>query len=72
MQIWHPDIDEVILVGGQTRTPKVQEAVSKFFGEEPRRTSIRMKLLLWVLHQAGVGGDVKDVLLLDVTPLCWV
>ena len=65
------DIDEVILVGGQTRTPKVQEAVSKFFGKEPRKdVNPDEAVAMGAAVQAGVlGGDVKDVLLLDVTPL---
>ena len=65
------DIDEVILVGGQTRMPKVQEAVSKFFGKEPRKdVNPDEAVAMGAAVQAGVlGGDVKDVLLLDVTPL---
>ena len=65
------EIDDVILVGGQTRMPKVQEEVQNFFGKEPRGTSIRTRLLLLgAAIQGGVlAGDVKDVLLLDVTPL---
>ena len=65
------DIDEVILVGGQTRMPKVQEAVTEFFGKEPRKdVNPDEAVAMGAAVQAGVlGGDVKDVLLLDVTPL---
>ena len=65
------EIDEVILVGGQTRTPKVQEAVKDFFGKEPRRdVNPDEAVAIGAAIQGGVlGGDVKDVLLLDVTPL---
>ncbi len=65
------DIDEVILVGGQTRMPKVQELVEKFFGKEPRKdVNADEAVALGAAIQAGVlGGDVTDVLLLDVTPL---
>ncbi len=65
------EIDDVILVGGQTRMPKVQEVVEKFFGKEPRRdVSPDEAVAGGAAIQAGVlGGDVKDVLLLDVTPL---
>jgi len=65
------DVDEVILVGGQTRTPKVQEAVKTFFGKEPRKdVNPDEAVAIGAAIQAGVlGGDVKDVLLLDVTPL---
>ena len=65
------DVDEVILVGGQTRTPKVQEAVKAFFGKEPRRdVNPDEAVAIGAAIQGGVlGGDVKDVLLLDVTPL---
>ncbi|NNE38807.1 MAG: Hsp70 family protein, partial [Gammaproteobacteria bacterium] len=61
----------VILVGGQTRMPKVQETVSKIFGKEPRRdVNPDEAVASGAAIQAGVlGGDVKDVLLLDVTPL---
>ena len=65
------DIDEVILVGGQTRMPKVVEAVKAFFGREPH-TGVNPDevVALGAAVQAGVlQGDVKDVLLLDVTPL---
>ena len=65
------DIDDVILVGGQTRMPKVQEAVENFFGKEPRRdVNPDEAVAIGAAIQGGVlGGDVKDVLLLDVTPL---
>lgn len=64
-------IDEVILVGGQTRMPKVQDAVKDFFGKEPRRdVNPDEAVAVGAAIQAGVlAGDVKDVLLLDVTPL---
>lgn len=64
-------IDEVLLVGGQTRMPAVQERVGKFFGKEPNRTINPDEVVaLGAAIQAGVlGGEVKDVLLLDVTPL---
>ena len=65
------DIDEVILVGGMTRMPKVQETVNKFFGKEPHKgVNPDEVVALGAAIQAGVlQGDVKDVLLLDVTPL---
>ena len=65
------DIDDVILVGGQTRMPKVQEIVKDFFGKEPRKdVNPDEAVAMGAAIQAGVlGGDVKDVLLLDVTPL---
>ena len=65
------DIDEVILVGGMTRMPKVQEAVKAFFGKEPHKgVNPDEVVALGAAIQAGVlKGDVKDVLLLDVTPL---
>jgi molecular chaperone DnaK len=65
------EIDDVILVGGQTRTPKVQEAVQDFFGKEPRKdVNPDEAVAIGASIQAGVlGGEVKDVLLLDVTPL---
>ena len=65
------DINDVILVGGQTRMPKVQELVQTFFGKEPRKdTNPDEAVALGASIQGGVlGGDVKDVLLLDVTPL---
>jgi len=65
------DINDVILVGGQTRMPKVQEFVKAIFGREPRKdVNPDEAVALGAAIQAGVlGGDVKDVLLLDVTPL---
>jgi molecular chaperone DnaK len=65
------DIDEVILVGGQTRMPKVQEVVRNLFGKEPRKdVNPDEAVAVGAAIQGGVlGGDVKDVLLLDVTPL---
>ncbi len=65
------DIDDVILVGGQTRMPKVFDEVKDFFGKEPRRdVNPDEAVAMGAAIQAGVlGGDVKDVLLLDVTPL---
>ncbi|UXK09513.1 molecular chaperone DnaK [Shewanella putrefaciens] len=65
------DVNEVILVGGQTRMPKVQEAVTNFFGKEPRKdVNPDEAVAVGAAIQAGVlSGDVKDVLLLDVTPL---
>lgn len=65
------DIDDVILVGGQTRMPRVQEFVKSTFGKEPRKdVNPDEAVALGAAIQAGVlGGDVKDVLLLDVTPL---
>ncbi len=65
------DIEDVILVGGQTRMPKVQEAVKTFFGKEPRKdVNPDEAVAVGAAIQAGVlKGDVKDVLLLDVTPL---
>ena len=64
-------IDDVILVGGQTRMPKVQEKVKEFFGKEPRRdVNPDEAVASGAAIQGGVlGGDVTDVLLLDVTPL---
>ena len=65
------DISDVILVGGQTRMPKVQEMVKSIFGKEPRRdVNPDEAVAVGAAIQAGVlAGDVKDVLLLDVTPL---
>ena len=65
------DIAEVILVGGQTRMPKVQQAVAEFFGKEPRKdVNPDEAVAVGAAIQGGVlQGDVKDVLLLDVTPL---
>jgi molecular chaperone DnaK len=64
-------IDEVILVGGQTRMPKVQEIVKSFFGKEPHKgVNPDEVVAIGAAIQGGVlGGEVKDVLLLDVTPL---
>src|SRR5208283_2881757 len=65
------DIDEVILVGGQTRTPKVQQIVQNYFGKEPNR-SVNPDEVVAVgaaIQGAVLKGEVKDVLLLDVTPL---
>src|SRR5205085_4141065 len=64
-------IDEVILVGGQTRMPKVQETVKAIFGKEPRKdVNPDEAVAVGAAIQAGVlGGEVKDILLLDVTPL---
>ncbi|EAY56187.1 MAG: Chaperone DnaK [Leptospirillum rubarum] len=64
-------IDEVVLVGGQTRMPKVQEAVKSFFGKEPHKgVNPDEVVAIGAAIQGGVlNGDVKDVLLLDVTPL---
>ena len=64
-------IDEVILVGGQTRMPKVQEAVKRIFNREPRKdVNPDEAVAVGAAIQGGVlGGEVKDVLLLDVTPL---
>ncbi len=65
------DVNEVILVGGQTRMPKVQQVVKDFFGREPRKdVNPDEAVAVGAAIQAGVlGGQVKDVLLLDVTPL---
>ncbi|MGE5230817.1 MAG: molecular chaperone DnaK [Deltaproteobacteria bacterium] len=65
------DIDEVILVGGSTRIPKIQEIVKSFFGKEPNRSVNPDEVVaIGAAIQGGVlGGEVKDVLLLDVTPL---
>ncbi|ALE02167.1 molecular chaperone DnaK [Candidatus Pseudothioglobus singularis] len=65
------DVDEIILVGGQTRMPKVQQMVKDFFGKEPKKDlNPDEAVAMGAAIQAGVlGGDVKDVLLLDVTPL---
>src|SRR4030042_3153151 len=64
------DIDEVILVGGMTRMPKVIEAVKGFFGKEPNKSVNPDEVVaVGAAIQAGVlGGEVKDILLLDVTP----
>jgi len=65
------EIDDVILVGGQSRMPKVQEEAQNFFGKEPRRdVNPDEAVAMGASIQGGVlGGEVKDVLLLDVTPL---
>ncbi|MEC9250399.1 MAG: molecular chaperone DnaK, partial [Pseudomonadota bacterium] len=65
------DIDDVVLVGGMTRMPKVQEAVKSFFGKDPHKgVNPDEVVAMGAAIQAGVlQGDVKDVLLLDVTPL---
>ena len=65
------DIDDVILVGGQTRMPKVMEAVKEFFGKDPRRDVNPDEAVAVgaALQGAVLGGDRKDILLLDVTPL---
>ena len=65
------DIDEVILVGGSTRIPKIQEVVEKFFGKKPNRSVNPDEVVaIGAAIQGGVlTGEVKDVLLLDVTPL---
>ncbi len=65
------DVDEIILVGGTTRIPAIQEAVKKFFGKEPSKgVNPDEVVALGAAIQGGVlAGDVKDVLLLDVTPL---
>lgn len=65
------DIDEIIMVGGMTRMPKVIEIVTKFFGKEPNKSVNPDEVVaIGAAIQGGVlGGEVKDVLLLDVTPL---
>ncbi|WP_422372038.1 molecular chaperone DnaK [Hoeflea sp.] len=65
------EIDEVVLVGGMTRMPKIQEVVKKFFGKDPHKgVNPDEVVAMGAAIQAGVlQGDVKDVLLLDVTPL---
>lgn len=65
------DIDEVLLVGGQTRTPKVQKTVQDYFGKEPNRTVNPDEVVAVgaAIQAAVLKGDVKEVLLLDVTPL---
>jgi molecular chaperone DnaK len=64
-------LDEVVLVGGSTRIPKVQEAVKKLFGKEPNRTVNPDEVVAVgaAIQGAVLSGDVKDILLLDVTPL---
>ncbi|KKQ34319.1 MAG: Chaperone protein DnaK, partial [Microgenomates group bacterium GW2011_GWA2_37_6] len=65
------DIDEIVLVGGMTRMPKIVKTVTKFFGKEPNKSVNPDEVVaVGAAVQAGVlGGEVKDVLLLDVTPL---
>jgi molecular chaperone DnaK len=65
------NIDEVILVGGQTRTPRVQQKVQSYFGKEPNRTVNPDEVVAVgaAIQAAVLKGDVKEVLLLDVTPL---
>lgn len=65
------EIDEIVLVGGMTRVPKIIETVQKFFGKEPNKSVNPDEVVaIGAAVQAGVlGGEVKDVLLLDVTPL---
>jgi molecular chaperone DnaK len=65
------DIDEILLVGGQTRTPKVQTIVQNFFGKEPNKTVNPDEVVAVgaAIQAAVLKGDVKEVLLLDVTPL---
>lgn len=65
------EIDEIVLVGGMTRMPAIQKAVSDFFGKEPNKSVNPDEVVaVGAAIQAGIlGGDVKDVLLLDVTPL---
>jgi len=65
------DIDEIVLVGGQTRMPAIQEATKKLFGKDPNRSINPDEVVaLGAAVQGGIlGGEVKDVLLLDVTPL---
>src|SRR6202043_2985879 len=64
-------IDEVVLVGGQTRMPKIQEIVKQIFGKEPHKgVNPDEVVAIGAAIQAGVlAGEVKDLLLLDVTPL---
>ncbi len=65
------NIDEILLVGGQTRTPKVQQTVQNYFGKEPNRTVNPDEVVAAgaAIQAAVLKGDVKEVLLLDVTPL---
>src|SRR5262249_42692743 len=65
------DIDEVVLVGGSIRIPKVQELVKSFFGKEPHRgvNPDEVVAIGAAIQAGGLTGEVKDVLLLDVTPL---
>lgn len=68
------DVNDVILVGGQTRMPMVQKKVAEFFGKEPRKdVNPDEAVAIGAAVQGGVlTGDVKDVLLLDVTRCRWV
>src|SRR3954470_17731131 len=65
------EVDEVVLVGGMTRMPKVQEVVKQFFGKEPHKGVNQDEVVAIgaAIHAGVLQGDVKDVLLLDVTPL---
>ena len=65
------DIDEVVLVGGQTRMPKVQETVKQLFGKEPHKgvNPDEVVAIGAAIQAAVLTGEVKDVVLLDVTPL---
>ena len=64
------DIDEVILVGGSTRIPKIQEKVKEIFGKEPNKSVNPDEVVaLGAAIQRSLSGDVDDILLLDVTPL---
>ena len=65
------DVDEVIMVGGMTRMPKVVETVKNFFGKTPNQSVNPDEVVaVGAAIQGGVlGGEVKDILLLDVTPL---
>src|SRR6185503_11349381 len=65
------DVDEVVLVGGQTRMPKVQEAVKQLFGKEPHKgvNPDEVVAIGAAVQAAVLTGEVKDVVLLDVTPL---
>jgi len=65
------DIEEIVLVGGQTRMPIIQEEVKKFFGKEPNKSINPDEVVaIGAAVEAGIlQGEVKDVLLLDVTPL---
>ena len=70
-QLSKSDIDEIILVGGSTRIPRIQQAVEEFFGKKPNRSVNPDEVVaVGASIQGGVlSGDVQDVLLLDVTPL---
>ena len=65
------DMDEIVMVGGMTRMPKVVETVTKFFGKEPNKSVNPDEVVAIGRGNSGgvLAGDVKDVLLLDVTPL---